>query len=131
MNAMTKLIAQPSVESGGLLGSLEIDLIIKLSLLFGALLFEVLALVTGIRIIAEESSEKKKRESQINKPSGESFQLGGRPLLLLGQKNLKPRSAEGQKRHGGVDLVNTAAFGLIMKLLKLLNNVVCFLRHKN
>jgi hypothetical protein len=137
-NLLGLLTAPMPVGSGDLLGIVDTDLIIRLSLIGSAFVIELAVLAMLINVIAQIRREKKQDRSESNnRPSQRDelvclpLNLGGGTQLILGNKNLKPSSSERQKRHGGIGLPNGSALGLGVKLFKFLNNVVGFLRHKN
>ena len=83
---INETVGAAAVGSSAVLGI--VDIFIRVSLLGGALLAEIYALVVGIGIIAQERREKNERNGQSNKPPSKTLQLCRRLRLLLGNCKL-------------------------------------------
>jgi len=75
MNELLNVAGAPAVGCSALLGIVDWDIIIRSSLLGGAIIAEICAVVVGIGVIAQERREKNQRNGQKNKPLSKSFQF--------------------------------------------------------
>ena len=130
---MTGILA---VGSSAVLGIVvNADIIIRITLLGGALITEIWLLVDMTKHLRKWRNEREHRNDnqnhrQNNQPQSKSLHLARRILLRLGDKNVKSGCASGQKRHRLINLLNASALLLAGKISKLSNNLMCFFCHK-